>query len=244
MAAGRYGAAPAPSTLVYVLTHLILVPAALGALAWALQYGPLDMAVTARFADAGTHVFAWRSSEWLDIFGHLAARSVPVLLSGLAIAVGCAGFLVQDLKPWRAILLVTGGAMLAGPAIAAVLKTVTSQHCPADLQEFGGVVSYAADRAAPFWASSRTAAGRCLPSGHAAAGYALLALYFTGWSAARPTWRWAGLAVGVMAGVAFSLVRVMQGAVFLSATVWSATIDWTISALLFLLLLRGASAAP
>ena len=65
----------------------------------------------------------------------------------------------------------------------------------------------------------------------------MLSLYFAGWAAGRPRWRWRGLAIGVAAGLLFSVVRIMQGAQFASATLWSAVVDWTVCAALFLPLL-------
>jgi len=130
-----------------------------------------------------------------------------------------------------------GAAMIVGPLLVNILKGMTTQHCPTALQSFGGVVAYADDRNAPFWALSRQAAGHCLPSGHAGGGYALLSLYFAGWAAGRPAWRWRGLAIGIVVGLVFSVVRLMQGAHFASATVWSAAVDWTVCAAIFLPLL-------
>ena len=83
---------------------------------------------------------------------------------------------------------------------------------------------------------SGRARGHCLHSGHAG-GHALLCLYFAGWASGRPAWRWGGLAIGVGARLVFSLVRMMQGAHFASATVWSAAIDRTVCALVFFPLL-------
>ncbi len=131
--------------------------------------------------------------------------------------------------------------MLLGPLAVNVLKGMTTQHCPTALQAFGGVVDYAADQAAPFWARSPQSAGHCLPSGHAGGGYSLLSLYFAGWAAGRPAWRRRGLAIGIAAGFVFSIVRMMQGAHFASATLWSATVDWTVCAALFLPLLCRAT---
>jgi membrane-associated PAP2 superfamily phosphatase len=228
----------------YVLVHLLLVPAVLVTCAWLLQHGPLDMALAGLFSDAATHSFAWRHSVWLDVLGHQAARGLPILVGGVALAAALASFAFHDLRQWRALLLTLGATMIAGPLLIGVLKTMTSQHCPADLQEFGGIVSHAADLAAPFWAASRESAGRCMPSGHAGGGYALLSLYFAGWAARRPSWRWHGLAIGIAAGLLFSVVRMMQGAHFASATVWSAAIDWTICALCFLPLIFPRGSTP
>ncbi|MCH3723211.1 phosphatase PAP2 family protein, partial [Campylobacter coli] len=85
----------------------------------------------------------------------------------------------------------------------------------------------------------RAKAGGALPSGHAGAGYSMLTLYFAGWAAQRPGWRWWGLAVGIAAGVGFSIVRVLQGAHFLSQTLWSAALMWLLAALFFWPVLRG-----
>jgi membrane-associated PAP2 superfamily phosphatase len=64
-----------------------------------------------------------------------------------------------------------------------------------------------------------------------------VSLYYAGSAAGRPAWRWRGLAIGIAAGVLFSIVRVAQGAQFTSATLWSAAVDWTVCATLFFPLL-------
>ncbi|MEO8525230.1 MAG: phosphatase PAP2 family protein [Caldimonas sp.] len=236
---------PDRATARYVVGQLVLVPLLLGAAAWAVQHGPLDMALARLFADDATQSFDWRHSAWLDVLGHQAARGLPIIVGGVALAAGAAGFFLAQLRPWRHILLTLGAAMIVGPLLINLLKTMTTQHCPATLTDFGGVVSYAADRSAPFWAVMPRDAGHCLPSGHAGGGYALLALYFAGWAAGRPAWRWQGLAIGIAAGLAFSVVRMMQGAHFASATLWSAAVTWTVAALFFLpLVCRAATPRP
>ena len=228
---------PMVDTRRYIALHLVLIPLGLALIAWACQHTRLDMALTHLFVDPATDRFIWRDSTALEVLGHQAARSVPLMVAALAIAAGLAGFAMPALRPSTPILLTVGAAMLLGPLVGAVLKSMTAQHCPADLQVFGGVVDYVTERSGPFWASSRASAGHCLPSGHASGGYALLALYFAGWSAGRPRWRWRGLAIGIAAGLLFGIVRMMQGAQFPSATLWSAVVDWTVCAALFLPLL-------
>jgi len=228
---------PAVDLRRYVGIHLVLVPLGLAMLAAACQYGSVDMALARRFFDPATHSFAWRHSTVLDVLGHQAARLLPFLVGAFALASGAAGLRVRALRPWMPILFTVGAAMVIGPLAVNLLKGMTTQHCPADLQAFGGVVDYVANQRGPFWAGSALSAGHCLPSGHAGGGYALLSLYFAGWAAGRPAWRWRGLALGVAAGVLFSLVRMMQGSHFASATLWSAVVDWTVCAALFLPLL-------
>lgn len=221
----------------YIAIHLLLVPLALGLLAWRLEYGGLDLVISELFVNPATHAFAWRNSVLLDVVGHQAARGLPFLVGGVGLVAGLAGLRLAPLRPWAPLLLAVGAAMIVGPLLVNILKGMTTQHCPTALQSFGGFVAYADDRNAPFWALSRQAAGHCLPSGHAGGGYALLSLYFAGWAAGRPAWRWRGLAIGIGAGVVFSVVRLMQGAHFASATVWSAAVDWTVCAAIFLPLL-------
>jgi membrane-associated PAP2 superfamily phosphatase len=123
--------------------------------------------------------------------------------------------------------------MVLGPIVVNQLRHFAAAHCPQDLEMYGGTIDYATDLTGPFLVA-HVQGGHCVPSGHAGGGYAMLSLYFAGWAAGRPSWRWTGLAVGIATGLAFSLVRVMQGAHFASQTLWSASIDWTIAALVFM----------
>jgi membrane-associated PAP2 superfamily phosphatase len=232
------------SRLDYAATHLGLVPALLFAAAWTVQHSRLDITLARVFFDPASAGFPWRNSSWLDVVGHHAARGLPILVAAVSLAAWATAHAVTQLRPWRAILLTIGAAMLIGPLLINVMKSLTSQHCPSDILEFGGIVSYAADHAAPFWAATKQSAGHCLPSGHAGGGYALLSLYFAGWAAGRPRWRWGGLAIGIVAGLVFSAVRMMQGAHFASATLWSAAVDWTVCALLFAPLLCRQATPP
>jgi membrane-associated PAP2 superfamily phosphatase len=221
----------------YIAVQLVIVPCLIGLLAWWCQHSTLDMFLSRLFVDPASHGFPWRDSVLLEVLGHQAARGLPVMVGGIALSAGLAGFAVSQLSSWRPILLATGAAMILGPLAVNILKGMTTQHCPIDLQAFGGIVDHAASLAGPFWAAPSQSAGHCLPSGHAAGGYALLALYFAGWAAGPSSWRWRGLAIGIGAGLAFSIVRVAQGAHFASATLWSAAIGWAICAALFMPLL-------
>ena len=198
----------------YVGIHLLVVPVVLAALAAACQYSGVDMALARLFFESATQSFAWRDSAVLDVLGHQTARLLPFLVGAFAIASAVAGLRLRSLRPWMPILFTLGAAMLVGPLAVNLLKSMTTQHCPVAVQPFGGVVDYLANQSGPFWAASAQTACHCLPSGHAGCGYALLSLYFAGWAAGRPAWRWRGLALGVAAGLLFSLVRMMQGSHF------------------------------
>ncbi len=236
---------PAPpriSSLRYLLTHVIAVPVLIALLAYSIEYGTEDLAASRFFFDAATSSFRAQHSMVLEVLGHRVANALPIVIGGVAIAAGLTGFYARVLRTWSAILLSIGAAAVLGPVAVGLLKDATTQHCPIVMQTFGGLVNYETERAGPFWAHAAYQAGHCLPSGHAAGGFALMSLYFAGWAAGRPAWRWAGLAIGVGAGLIFSAVRVAQGAHFLSATLWSAEVDWMVCVLIFWPLLRGTRA--
>jgi len=226
--------APAVPPRRYALVALLAVPLLLAGLAALVQYSPLDMALSRLFVDPATQRFDWRHAPLLELLGHQAARGLPIAVGVVAVLVGLAALAVERLRPWRAILLTLGAAMIVTPLVVNQLKTRTTQPCPVEVMEFGGARNYDASRLGPFWAGTGAPPGHCLPSGHAGGGYALLALFFAGWASGRRPWRHAGLAVGVAAGIGFGLIRMAQGAHFASATLWSALIAWTVCAALFM----------
>lgn len=219
--------------------HLLLVPLLLVAVALRFHDGTIDLALARLALDPGSAFAAWRQAGWVEALGHQAARALPVVVVAAALALAMASAFTSSLRRWRPILLTLAAAMTLGPLLVNVMKTLTTQPCPVELVEFGGSI-VAVPAVTSFWATGPKDAGHCLPSGHAGGGYALLALYFAGWAANRPRWRWTGLAIGVGAGLLFSAVRMLQGAHFASATIWSAAIDWTVCCVLFAPLLVPA----
>jgi membrane-associated PAP2 superfamily phosphatase len=94
--------------------------------------------------------------------------------------------------------------------------------------QFGGL-----EQARQFWFTAPADAGSCFPGGHAAGGFALVAIYFAGMVAGNRRLERAGLVLVLLAGTSFSLVRIAQGAHFLSHNLWSAAICWALAALVF-----------
>lgn len=220
--------------------HLLVVPLALALLAAFVQHSEVDVAVSRLFFDPASRLFLGGRSGLFDLLGHEGARALPVAVGLLAVGVAVGSAFRPSLRPWRWIALAVAAALLITPVVISLLKSNTAAHCPHTVDVFGGAVDYRAERDGPFWAPPSTAAGRCLPSAHAGAGYGLLALYFAGWAAGVRRWRWLGLCLGVAAGLLFSAVRISQGSHFLSQTLWSAALAWTIAAVLFApLLWRG-----
>ena len=219
--------------------HLLAVPLLLAIAATLLQHSAADVAISSLFFDAEQKLFAGKRSGLFELIGHQAARGLPIAVGLVALGVAVGSAFRASLRPWRASAIALALALVLTPSVISLLKSSTAAHCPHTVDVFGGPVDYRAERDGPFWAASPATAGRCLPSAHAGAGYALLALYFVGWVAGVRRWRWGGLAIGIAAGVMFSLVRISQGSHFASQTVWSAAVAWTIAALVFAPLLWG-----
>lgn len=224
---------PFPTLWSYVVIHLFVVPAVIAALALAMHRSGWDLTVARDFYQESTRSFPWRDVVWLEAIGHHLLKFVPIGISLLALGTAIGSYVSPTWRRWRAPAWALTAAMALGPLVVTQLKSLTVAHCPWDLQEFGGFASFATDYAGSVWASSRGAAGRCLPSGHAGAGFSLLALYFFGWAVKRSVWRWGGLAIGVSAGLLFGAIRIVQGAHFPSHVMWAAFVCWLAAALVF-----------
>ncbi|MCW5626270.1 MAG: phosphatase PAP2 family protein [Burkholderiales bacterium] len=194
------------------------------------HHSGLDIALENRFYDAALPGFPLRTWPMLELVGHQILKTVPITVGLVTLAAAVLAGRIERLRPWRAVLWATLAALCLGPFVVTQLKLVTAPHCPWDLQMYGGYAVYADQWFAP----SRAEAGRCLPSGHAGAGFSLLALYFAGWAAGEPRLRRWGLAIGIAAGVGFGTLRMVQGAHFLSHTLWAALVDWLMASLAFL----------
>jgi membrane-associated PAP2 superfamily phosphatase len=111
-----------------------------------------------------------------------------------------------------------------------LLKRTSATSCPWALAEFGsGLAQYV-----PHWllGVQDGGPGGCFPSGHASTAFAFL----TGWFALRdPAPRAARLwlIVTVAAGVGLGWVQMMRGAHYLSHSLWTAWVCWTVAALSF-----------
>lgn len=222
-------APPVTRVETYLLTQVLCIPLLLALLAMATHASGADLALARDFFDAGSNGFPWRDSRALEMIGHRVLLVLPVGVAITALAGAIASHWFAALRPWRGALWAVALTCGLGQVIISQLKHYTALPRPFNLSMFGGYAHYPDH----FWAVSRREAGGALPSNHAGAGYALLSLYFAGWALGRPAWRWGGLAVGIGAGVAFSIIRIMQGAHFASQTIWSACVMWTVAALLF-----------
>lgn len=222
-------AAPAPPAPFPLRAHF-LVAVLLALLAWAAHATDLDHLLAQAAFDPVQRTFPARDWRLLGLFGHQLAKSAVWIVWFVLFAASIASLRLASLAPWRRVLWATTAAMAAGPALVSMLKPFTGPRCPWDLAEFGGSAAATSD-----WLVRSAEAGRCFPGGHASGGFSLLAIYFAGVMLAAPRLQFAGLAAGFGAGLAFSAVRMVQGAHFLSHNLWSACVVWTVAMVIFAL---------
>lgn len=218
--------------------HLLIVPVALALAATASMRLGLDARLAELFFEPATHTFPWRAGFALELLGHRLAKSVVWAAWLMLVATAAIAPRVERLAPYRAVLWTAVAAMAAGPVLVVALKHVTAYHCPWDLKAFGGD----ADVTGAIFVRPAQA-GRCFPGGHAAGGFSLVALHLAGIACDEPRLRSVGLWAAVLAGSAFGLVRMTQGAHFLSHNLWAAAIDWAAATLVFLPLLAARARA-
>ncbi|MGY6273333.1 phosphatase PAP2 family protein [Achromobacter denitrificans] len=222
------------------LCQVVGVTLVLACLAWWANASGTDLRIAYALFDPALDDFPLRANRWLDLIGHRMVLALPVGIALASAGVVAASYRIPAWRPWRGPALAVALTCVAGQLLVNQLKHHTMLPRPYDLDTLGGYTPYPLH----WWTWARARAGGALPSGHAGAGYSMLSLYFAGWALGRPAWRWGGLAIGIAAGAGFSVVRILQGAHFLSQTLWSAALLWFLAALFFYPLIVGRPRSP
>lgn len=197
--------------------QIFWIPGILALTALLAHYSPLDQWLSQAFFDSQLQRFPAHEWAWLELIGHHIAKNavsliwLVLLLLAVSVAWRPGWFPYWQTRRHWLTAAVTG--MAAGPLLVSLLKELNAYHCPWDLLEFGGAASYGSG-----WFVPASNVGHCFPGGHAASGFSLIALYFLASSLHEPRWARRCLALAVLVGGSFSLLRLMQGAHFLAIT--------------------------
>ena len=210
------------------LALAVAFPALLIAAATVSHLAGLDHALSDRFFDSGIGVFTLRTDPMLELVGHQLAKSAVLTAWFALLAAALASHRLDLLRPWRAVLWTTVAAMALGPVVVVAMKSFTAFPCPWSLQRYGGFAAEALT-----WFATPATAGHCFPAGHSAGGFSLFAGVFAALATGRPRLARIAFWIALATGVAFSGVRIVQGAHFLSHALWAAAIDWFAAALVF-----------
>lgn len=207
--------------------------AAAAALLW-LETTDIDRSIANWFFDAAAGGFPLRYNAFLEVVLHHWAKYVVVLIACLVIAAFLLSFIIAPLNPQRRLLLFLALSLALAPAAVSALKWVNNKHCPWDLEEFGGFLPYTRllEPTPP-----GLKPGNCFPASHASAGFALMAFYFVGRARREPRLAWTGLATGLVAGSVLGFGRMLQGAHFLTHTLWAGLVCWAVILILYLALI-------
>ncbi|MBT2299118.1 phosphatase PAP2 family protein [Variovorax paradoxus] len=182
--------------------------------------------------------FPWRGNWFLVQVMHEGARSLSCLIV-LALFAGIrwpAGILRRLRMRERAQLAFT---VLASVLAVSLIKTTSHTSCPWDLQLFGGVAHYVSHWS---WGVQDGGPGGCFPAGHASAAFAYAGGWFA-WRRAAPTLARRWLIGALAAGLLLGLVQQMRGAHYMSHTLWTAWICWTVGFAIDAFVHRGAGYA-
>ena len=224
--------------LPFFVRHLLpLIP--LAGILFALDHAGIDPLVTGWFFDAQSGGFPWRYNGFVEVVLHHGAKNLVVLVAVAAIAGYLISFLAPpsqpSLQPSRPLYLFVALALSLAPLTVTAMKNFSMLHCPWDVVGFGGFAPYVG-----LWETypAGIAAGHCFPAGHASTGFCLLAFYFVGRALGNPRLAYAGLALGLFAGLGLGLVRIMQGAHFASHVLWSGVVCWAVVVVLYGLIIE------
>jgi membrane-associated PAP2 superfamily phosphatase len=208
----------------------VLTLIALAALmAWDATGGDLALARLA----GSVMGFALRSNPFMVHVMHEGARDLSwVLVIGLFAAIRWPlGFLRRLSMGGRAQLAFT---VLASVIAVSLIKHASHTSCPWDLQEFGGVARYVSHWS---WGVDDGGPGGCFPAGHASAAFAYMGGYFVLRRVSpRVAAVWLGMAVA--AGLVLGVSQQLRGAHYMSHTLWTAWVCWTVGFAIDIVVMR------
>lgn len=190
-----------------------------------LEATSIDLALARLSYDKPRGAFPLREHFLTTRIAHDGLKLVSILVFGwILVSVWRPIGLLSRLGRGRRVYLFI--AVAACLIAVSTLKRGSALHCPWGLLEFGGAHPYLRlfDAVPDGWKR-----GACFPAGHALSAFA----YFGGYFAWRDVdrriaraWLVAVLIAGTLAGVSQQL----RGAHFLSHTLWTAWLTWTLSA--------------
>ncbi|MEY2862512.1 MAG: hypothetical protein RLY58_219 [Pseudomonadota bacterium] len=204
---------------------------------WMFAKWPIDQWFITPFAGDHAPFFPHRDDWALTHLAHDGIKKMLFVI-GLCLAVPLVGSIWRE--QWRVWCWPAGFVLLAmvlGPSVVGLLKATSAHSCPWHLTVYGGSggVEY------PLFGTPMGDAGqgKCLPGGHAAGGFGVMAFYFVARAAGiRSAWRYAW--AGAVLGMGMGMTQMMRGAHFLSHNLWSCWVVWSVLLVIFAVMQRLA----
>ena len=189
-----------------------------------------DLRLAGRFYEPTKGWFLGSEQPWQWLYQY---GTIPGLVVTLAALVGWfAGKFRRNLAGWRpyCLLVVLTTVIASGILVNAVLKQYWGRPRPDQITAFGGQWNYR-DVHRP----GIPGQGGSFPSGHCAMGFTLVSLFFV--HRRSKLIAYVGGGTGIVLGGALSVTRIVQGAHFLTDTLWSLGINLIVAAALYYLVL-------
>jgi lipid A 4'-phosphatase len=174
----------------------------------------VDRRLAAHFFRAGAGWYLAKAPLWAWLYKY---GTIPGLILTLgALAVWLAGLYVPALRSWRkpCLLVVLTTVIGAGVLVNSTFKQYWGRPRPSQTIEFGGKWAYR-----PISSPGTPGKGASFPCGHCTMGFVFLAMI--GFRRKSRALAVSGITVGMILGVLLSAARIVQGAHFLSDTIWS-----------------------
>jgi len=167
---------------------------------------------------------------WNFIYDYAAYPSL--VLAGISLIVLVAGFYYRSLVKYRIQVLFLVLLLVLGPGLVVnvMLKDTHGRPRPREVIEFGGKHNFF-----QIWQAGDTGKNSSFPSGHAAAGFYLMAPWFL-LRRRNPPVAIGCLLFGIGYGSLVGAARIMQGGHFLSDVVWAGGLVYLTGEILALLL--------
>lgn len=201
--------------------HLWLPLLVSGAALIGLEKSSLDLWLSDQWFALEGGQWAWRTS-WItyELIHHRGKQGIIAIgLTTLSLII--ASFYWKRVRYWRMPMSYLLTTMALVPAGIAHFKRYSPVDCPWSLLRYGGDQAYVRTFDHVF---AQTDLGHCFPSGHASAGFILLAMYFAALPLVDRPARF--LIPGLLVGWIFALGQQARGAHFLSHDVWTLVTCW------------------
>ena len=173
-----------------------------------------DRRLASLFFRSGTGWYLAKAPIWVWLHDY---GTIPGLVLTLAaLSVWLVGLHVPRMKAWRkpCLLVVLTTVIGAGLLVNAVLKQYWGRPRPDQTIEFGGKWAYR-----PIYSPGTPGQGASFPCGHCTMGFVFLSMI--GFRRQNKALAAGGVVVGIVLGVLLSAARIVQGAHFLSDTIWA-----------------------
>ncbi len=207
-------------------------------LTWLIIALDLDRRIAAKFYDPSLGWYLAKRQPWSWLYHY---GTIPGIVLALAALAGWFwSYSSKRIRIWHRYFLVIVLTAILGPGVLVngILKNYWSRPRPREVQEFGGswVYRHAHQPGVP-------GKGESFPCGHCTMGFLFCSLMVF-----RKHNRWlayTGAAMGISLGTLLSIARILQGAHYLSDTLWSMGIVLILPLVLYgLICLKNPEPAP